>query len=102
MALRAQPPGVTLAPAVVVAGAPELIRVEAPEAQSVSGEWMGRKLSFFRAKQAGTWYALAGADVESPAGASALRHHGANRAAGAIDLSRISRNSSRALPHRAL
>src|SRR5664279_12295 len=39
---------VTLTPAVVVAGSPELIRVEATDAASVNGEWMGRKLEFFR------------------------------------------------------
>jgi murein DD-endopeptidase MepM/ murein hydrolase activator NlpD len=87
MALRAQAPGVTLTPAVVVAGAPELVRVEAPEAQSVSGEWMGRKLFFFQGKQAGTWYALAGADVESPAGPSTL-HITAQTSGGELDLGR--------------
>jgi murein DD-endopeptidase MepM/ murein hydrolase activator NlpD len=76
-----------LTPAVVVAGSPELVRVESTEAQSVGGEWMGRKLLFFRGKQAGTWYALAGADVESPAGPSMLRIT-AQAGGGALDLSR--------------
>ncbi len=87
MALRAQAPAVTLTPAVVVAGSPLLVRVDAPEAQSVGGEWMGRKLSFFRGKQAGTWYALAGIDVEASPGPSML-HITAQTSGGALDLSR--------------
>jgi murein DD-endopeptidase MepM/ murein hydrolase activator NlpD len=86
-AARAQAPAVTLSPAVVVAGSPELVRVRAPQAQAVSGEWMGRKLSFFRGKQAGTWVALAGADVESPLGPSTLRVT-AQTSGGELDRSR--------------
>jgi len=86
-ALRAQAPNVTLTPAIVVAGSPELVRVVAPDAQSVAGEWMDRKLSFFRGRQAGTWIALAGADVESPPGPSTLRIT-AQIGKGELDLSR--------------
>jgi murein DD-endopeptidase MepM/ murein hydrolase activator NlpD len=63
----------TLAPAVVVAGSPELIRVEAPASAVVSGEWLGRKLLFFRADSGRAWIALAGVDVEAPLGPSALK-----------------------------
>jgi hypothetical protein len=40
---------VTLTPTIVVAGSPELIRVAVANAASVDGEWLGRKLQFFRA-----------------------------------------------------
>jgi len=62
---------VSLTPAVVEAGAPELIRVEAPSADSVDGEWLGHKFTFFR-QHGGEWVALAGADVEAPIGPSTL------------------------------
>ena len=62
---------VALTPALVVAGSPELIRVIAPEARSVDGEWLGRKVFFFA--DHGAWVALAGVDVEAPVGKSALR-----------------------------
>ena len=64
---------VTLAPALVEAGSPELIRVEAAGAEKVNGEWLGLKLEFFRASgNKSVWYALAGADVETPTGPSKL------------------------------
>jgi hypothetical protein len=62
---------VTLTPAVVIAGSPELIRVRAPDAKSVDGEWLGRKILFF--SDHGSWIALAGVDVEAPVGAAPLR-----------------------------
>lgn len=62
---------VTLTPAAVVAGAPELVRVSAPGLSSVTGEWLGRKVQFFRASN-GIWIALAGVDVEAPTGPSTL------------------------------
>ena len=79
------PGRLVLTPAVVVAGAPELIRVHAPEAQSVDGEWLGHKILFFR--DHGDWFALAGVDVEGPVGPSILRiiAHTSN---GPIDLTR--------------
>lgn len=64
---------VTLTPVVVVAGSPELIRVAAAGATAVDGEWMGRKIEFFRGRDGRTWYALAGVDVEGAVGASTLR-----------------------------
>lgn len=66
---------VTVAPAMVVAGGPELIRVEAQGATEVDGEWLGRKIEFFRTKDGRAWLALAGADVEAPLGASVLMIH---------------------------
>lgn len=75
---------VTLAPAIVVAGAPELIRVNAPHADAVDGEWFGRKIEFFR--NHGEWVALAGVDVEAPVGDSAL-HITAHEEGRAVDLS---------------
>jgi biotin carboxyl carrier protein len=61
---------VSLTPAVVVAGAPELIHVTAPDATAVEGEWLTRKIQFFQ--QGGDWFALAGVDVEAPPGSSTL------------------------------
>jgi murein DD-endopeptidase MepM/ murein hydrolase activator NlpD len=70
---------VTLTPAIVEAGSPELVRVEAPDAGMIDGEWLGHKLQFFRASGRGqgpasklAWYALAGSDVEAPIGPSKL------------------------------
>lgn len=95
----AQSNDVTLTPAVVEAGSPELIRVDVPAGATVDGDWpednapkggdlMALKLEFFRGRDGKSWYALAGVDVEAPAGASNLRI-GARLADGsAIDLSR--------------
>lgn len=63
---------VTLTPGVVEAGSPVLIRVSLAEAGSVDGEWLGRKVEFFRGR-GGQWVALAGVDVEASAGRSDLR-----------------------------
>jgi hypothetical protein len=62
---------VTLTPAIVEAGSPELIRVEAPENATLEGNWLGHKIDFFRGH--GVWYALAGVDVEAAVGSSTLR-----------------------------
>ncbi len=63
---------VTLTPATVEAGSPELIRVDAPAKAILDGEWMGKKLEFFRAGGHG-WFALAGVDVEAATGPTTLR-----------------------------
>lgn len=63
---------VTVTPSFVVAGAPEIVRVRAPEATNVHGEWLGRTIEFFRGPR-GDWVALAGVDVEAPVGPSTLR-----------------------------
>jgi murein DD-endopeptidase MepM/ murein hydrolase activator NlpD len=70
---RAQSSSVTLTPALVEAGSPELIRVEAPAIATLEGEWMGRKLQFFRGSANNAWFALAGVDVEAAVGPSTLR-----------------------------
>jgi murein DD-endopeptidase MepM/ murein hydrolase activator NlpD len=72
-AARAQSAAVTLTPPVVVAGSPELIRVEAGSAESIDGEWLGRKLEFFRGRDGRAWFALAGVDVEAAVGPSTLK-----------------------------
>ncbi len=69
----AQPPSPTVTPALVEAGSPELIRVEAVDAAAVDGEWLGRKVDFFRGHDGRAWFALAGVDVEAPAGPSQLK-----------------------------
>ena len=61
---------VTLTPAVIDAGAPELIRVDAPANATVGGDWAGKPLAFFRSGHA--WFALAGLDVDTPVGNSKL------------------------------
>ena len=84
-AALAQSPAVTLTPALVEAGSPELIRVDLAGVASINGEWMGHKLEFFRGPdgQPGpegrsepdgqSWFALAGVDVEAAAGPSELK-----------------------------
>jgi hypothetical protein len=72
-AARAQSSAVTLTPALVVAGSPELIRVQADGTTTIDGEWLGRKLNFFRGRNGRTWFALAGVDVEAPVGPSTLK-----------------------------
>ena len=79
---------VTLSPAVVVAGSPELIRVDAPAGARVDGEWLGRKLEFFRGRSGQAWFALAGVDVESPVGASTLHISTRTAASAPTDMSR--------------
>jgi murein DD-endopeptidase MepM/ murein hydrolase activator NlpD len=66
---------VQLTPETVVAGSPELIRVSAPGASHVSGEWLGRNVQFFQGKHPGEWMALAGVDVDAPIGPSTLKIH---------------------------
>ena len=84
---HAQPAALTLTPALVESGSPELIRVDALATANLEGEWLGRKLEFFRGRDGQAWFALAGVDVEAPAGPSMLRivvHTGSD----ALDLSR--------------
>jgi murein DD-endopeptidase MepM/ murein hydrolase activator NlpD len=75
---------VTITPAIVVAGSPELIRVAAPNAISVESEWLSRKVEFFQS--GAEWIALAGVDVESPLGPSTL-HINAQMNGRTVDLS---------------
>jgi murein DD-endopeptidase MepM/ murein hydrolase activator NlpD len=86
--VTAPPDAASLTPAVVVAGSPELIRVDASSAASVEGEWLGRKVEFFRGPNGHAWFALAGVDVEAAAGPSTL-HVTAHKLEGrTVDLSR--------------
>ncbi len=63
---------ITVTPATVETGSPELIRVEAPHATGVEATWLGRKLEFFPSRNRSAWFALGGVDVESPVGPSTL------------------------------
>ena len=77
-AILAQPhtaPILTVTPALVVAGSPELLRLTASDAVSIDGEWLGRKLAFFPSQDHRTWIALAGIDVEAPTASSTLQIH---------------------------
>jgi hypothetical protein len=71
--VNAQPSAVTLTPALVEAGSPELIRIDAPADANIDGEWLGCKLQFFPGRDNHAWFALAGVDVEAPAGPSQLK-----------------------------
>lgn len=65
-----------------------LIRVEAADAAGVDGEWLGRKIEFFRGAGGQEWFALAGVDVEGAAGPSTLRISVRLSGGGVRDLSR--------------
>jgi murein DD-endopeptidase MepM/ murein hydrolase activator NlpD len=84
---KAQSHAVSLTPALVEAGSPEMIRVEAPGAVSIDGDWMGRGLQFFRGRDGKTWFALAGVDVEGAVGASTLHIAAHQPGGGERDLS---------------
>lgn len=67
---------ITLTPNPVLAGSPELLRITAPGATSVDGEWLDRKLQFFPGNiTTHEWLALAGVDVEAPTGPSTIQLH---------------------------
>ena len=85
---RAQNSAVTLTPALVEAGSPVLIHVEAPATATLDGDWLGRKLEFFPARDGRGWFALAGVDVEGAVGPSALRITVTPKSGTALDLSR--------------
>ena len=90
LASFAQQPGetleVSLTPAIVVAGSPELIVIAAPHAKRVSGEWLGHKVEFFQRGE--KWMALAGVDVEATVGPSTLQISAERDDGGSLDLSR--------------
>lgn len=69
---NAQTDAVHLDPAVVAAGSPVLIHVDANAKASVEGDWLGRKIEFFPARRGRGWFALAGVDVEGLVGPSTL------------------------------
>ena len=68
----AQTNAVTLVPAVIEAGSPVLIHVDAAADAKLEGDWLGRRIEFFPARGGHGWYALVGVDVEGPAGPSTL------------------------------
>jgi murein DD-endopeptidase MepM/ murein hydrolase activator NlpD len=76
---------VSLTPAIVEAGSPELIVISTPNAKSISGEWLGHKLEFF--ERGDKWIALAGVDVEGAVGPSTLRISAQTDKGGPLDLS---------------
>jgi murein DD-endopeptidase MepM/ murein hydrolase activator NlpD len=55
---------------------------------SIDGEWLGRKLEFFRGRDGLAWYALAGVDVEAPEGPSTLKISAHLEKGGERDISR--------------
>jgi Peptidase family M23 len=79
---------VTLTPAVVEAGSPELIRVSAPTAAQLDGSWLGQRLAFFRGRDGLEWFALAGVDVDAPVGPSTLQISVKESGGPPLDLSR--------------
>jgi len=83
----AQSTEVTLTPALVESGSPVLIHVDAPPGATLEGNWLGRTLNFFPARDGRGWFALAGVDVEAPAGPSTLQIY-SNVAGNSRDLSR--------------
>jgi murein DD-endopeptidase MepM/ murein hydrolase activator NlpD len=84
---------VTMTPAIVVAGSPELIRVRLPTGATVHGEslegaLLNQKLQFFRGRDGQAWYALAGVDVKAAVGSSTLQITAHTADGTATDLSR--------------
>jgi len=75
---------VSLTPAIVQSGSPELIVISTLNAKSVSGSWLGHKLEFF--PQGQRWIALAGVDVETPPGTT-IAKISAETGEGELDLS---------------
>ena len=75
---------VSLTPAFVQSGSPELIVISTLNAKSVSGSWLGHKLEFFHEGE--KWIALAGVDVETPPGTT-IAKISAETGEGELDLS---------------
>jgi len=75
---------VSLTPAIVQSGSPELIVISTLNAKSVSGSWLGHKLEFF--PQGQKWIALAGVDVETSPGTT-IAKISAETSEGELDLS---------------
>lgn len=92
---------VTLTPAIVVVGSPELICVHLPpgaaaDGESLEGALLNQKLQFFRGRDGHAWYALAGVDVKAAVGSSTLQIT-AHTAAGAAPAGGPLVNLSRAI-----
>ena len=83
----AKVPPFVITPSYVQAGSPEIIRVnQVADAVTIDGEWIGRKLQFFRGSGRSSWFAIAGVDVEAAPGPSTL-HIIAHTNSGLVDLS---------------
>ena len=55
-------------------GSPVLFRLAVKgDAESVSGEWLGHGFLFFSGRHHGSWYALAGIPLQTPAGVYTLQ-----------------------------
>ncbi|QNI35643.1 M23 family metallopeptidase [Edaphobacter albus] len=68
-ALSQQPVSVSWTPETLVNGSPCLFAIKARQATSITGNWQGHSLEFFKAKdKPDTWYALAGVDVGTKSG----------------------------------
>jgi murein DD-endopeptidase MepM/ murein hydrolase activator NlpD len=87
-AAHAQSSRVSVTPEIVEAGSPELVHVDAPPSAKLEGEWLGRKLEFFPARDGRGWFALAGVDVEAQVGPSQLKLQMRTESGGVRDLSR--------------
>lgn len=85
---HAAPNAISITPPMVASGSPELIRVSAPKAGNVTGDWLGSKIQFFPSRDGQSWFALAGVDVEQAAGPSTLQIHIETKDGNARDLSR--------------
>jgi len=71
-ALSQQEPSILWSPANLANGSPCLFVVQAPKSSSVSAQWQGHKLTFFRSRNSSSWYALAGIDIEVAPGSYPL------------------------------
>ena len=88
-----QSPAVTLTPAIVIAGSPELIcvrvaKIATSEGAGPEGTWLGQKLQFFRGRDKQAWYALAGVDVKAQTGPTTLKISARLASGPPLDLSR--------------
>jgi murein DD-endopeptidase MepM/ murein hydrolase activator NlpD len=88
LAAPVQTPEVTLTPAIIEVGSPELIRVRVPATTTLSGEWLNQKFQFFRGRDKQAWYALAGVDVKAQTGPSTLKISARMASGAPLDLSR--------------
>lgn len=67
---------VSWTPQPIASGSPCLLTVVLQDAPTtMEGEWLGRKVEFFPSRNRTTWYALAGADVETAPGTYTLTLH---------------------------
>lgn len=80
---------ITWTPSQLASGSPCLFTVEfhTPPA-SVRGEWFGHEVAFFSSSNKTTWYALAGADVETAPGTYTLTLHATMADGKSIDAKR--------------